>query len=94
MEINVLKKTEKELELEIIDEDETILNPIAHLLTEHADVEYAACIVDHPLSNKRRLFLRVTKGKPEELLKKILKQLQDEINEFGSFIEEKVKSKK
>ena len=94
MEINILKKTEKELELEIIDEDETILNPITHLLTEHEDVDYAACIVDHPLSNKRRLFIRVTKGKPEELLKKIVKMLEDEVKEFGSFFEEKTKGKK
>ena len=94
MEINILKKTEKELELEIVDENETILTPITHLLTEHKDVEYAACIVDHPLSNKRRLFIRVTKGKPEELLKKIVKELEDEVNEFGSYFEEKAKSKK
>ena len=94
MEINTLKKTEKELELEVVDEDETILNPITHLLTEHKDVEYAACIVDHPLSNKRRLFFRVKKGKPEDLLKKIVKQLEDEVREFGSYFEEKSKSKK
>ena len=94
MEINTLKKTEKELEIEIIDENETILTPITHLLIEHEDVEYAACIVDHPLSNKRRLFIRVTKGKPEELLKKIVKQLEDEVKEFSSHFDEKSKSKK
>ena len=89
-----MKKTEKELEIEIIGEDETILNPITHLLTEHKDVDYAACIVDHPLSNKRRLFLRVTKGKPEDLLKKVVKELEDEVKEFGSYFEGKAKSKK
>ena len=89
-----MKKTEKELEIEIIGEDETILNPITHLLTEHKDVDYAACIGDHPLSNKRRLFLRVTKGKPEDLLKKVVKELEDEVKEFGSYFEGKAKSKK
>ena len=93
MEINTLKKTEKELELEIVDENETILNPITHLLTNHEDVDYAACIVDHPLSNKRRLFIRVTKGKPEDILKKIVKELEDEAKEFGSYFQDK-KSKK
>jgi DNA-directed RNA polymerase subunit L len=94
MEINILRKTEKELELEIIDEDETILNPITHMLTENKDVDYASCIVDHPLSNKRRLFMRVTKGKPEDLLKKVVKDLEAEVREFGSYFEEKSKSKK
>ena len=64
------------------------------MLTEHEDVEYAACIVDHPLSNKRRLFIRVKKGKPDDLLKKAVKQLEDEVKEFGSSFEEKTKSKK
>lgn len=94
MDMKILKKTEKELELEIIDEDETILTPITHRLTENKDVDYAACIVDHPLSNKRRFFLRVTKGKPEDLLKKVVKELGDEVKEFGSYFEGKTKSKK
>ena len=29
------------------------------------DVEYAACMTDHPLDNKRRLFIRMKKGSPE-----------------------------
>ena len=34
MEINTIKKTKKELELEIIGEDETLLNPIKQRLLE------------------------------------------------------------
>ena len=94
MELKTIKKTKNELELEIIDENETILNPITHVLTEHEDVDYAACIVEHPLYNKRRLIIRVKKGKPEEILKKAVKQLDDEIKKFGKYFEDKSKSKK
>ncbi len=87
MKINTLKKTKTELELEVVDEDETILNPISHILSENEDVEYAACMVDHPLSNKRRLFIRTKKGKPEEALKKAVKYLEDEIKKFGKNFE-------
>jgi DNA-directed RNA polymerase subunit L len=93
MELKTLKKTKNELELEITDENETILNPITHVLTEHEDIEYAACISDHPLSNKRRLFIRVKKGNPDEHLKKAVKQLEDEVKKFGKYFEDTPKSK-
>ena len=94
MELKTIKKTKNELELEVIDEDETILNPITHILTENEDVDYAACISEHPLSNKRRLYIRVKKGKPDELLKKAVKQLEDEVKKFGKKFLDKSKSKK
>ena len=94
MEIKKIKKTTKELELEIIDENETILNPITHMLMNNKDVDYAACIADHPLSNKRRLYLRVNKGKPDEILQNAVKQLEKEVQNFGKYLEEKPKSKK
>jgi len=93
MDLKTIKKTAKELELEVIDENETILNPITHRLLAHKDIDYAACIVDHPLSNKRRLYLRVNNGKPEEVLKKAVKQLADEAKEFSTFLKEKPKTK-
>jgi DNA-directed RNA polymerase subunit L len=93
MEIKTLKKTTKELELEIIGENETILTPIASKLLAHDDVDYAACLVDHPLANKRRLYLRVKKGNPEEILKKTIKELEDEAKEFAKLIKDKKSSK-
>ena len=94
MQLKTIKKTKTELELEITDENETILNPITYVLSEHEDVDYAACIVDHPLSHKRHLFMRVKKGKPEEILQKVVKQLENEIKQFGKSFEDASKSKK
>lgn len=83
MELKTVKKTKKELEIEVTGETETIFNPITHILSENEDVEYATCMMDHPLSNKRRLFIRVKKGSPDEALKKAVKYLEDEIKKFG-----------
>jgi DNA-directed RNA polymerase subunit L len=83
MELKTVKKTKKELEIEVVDEDETILNPITHILLENEDVEYATCMMDHPLSNKRRLFIRVKKGSPDEALMKAVKYLEKEMKDFG-----------
>lgn len=93
MELKTIKKTKTEFELEVIDENETILNPITHILSENDDVEYAACMTDHPLSNKRQLFIRMKKGSPDEALKKAVKYLDDEIKKFGKNFETS-KSKK
>jgi len=94
MDLKTIKKTSKELELEITDENETILNPITQVLLQNNDVDFATYIMDHPDSNKRQLYLRVKKGKPEDILKKAVKQLEDEITSFGKNFEAKRKGKK
>jgi DNA-directed RNA polymerase subunit L len=93
MELKTIKKTKTELEIEIIDENETLLNPITHILSENEDVEYAACMADNPLANKRRLFIQMKKGSPDDALKKAVKYLDDEIKKFGKAFETS-KSKK
>ena len=93
MDLKKIKKTSKELELEIIGENETILNPITHILLKNEDVEYAAYMSENPMSKKRRLYIRVKKGKPEEILRKAVKQLEDEVKSFGKNFEGKTKNK-
>jgi DNA-directed RNA polymerase subunit L len=87
MELKTIRKTKTELELEIVGEDETILHPITHILLQNNDVDYAACMADNPLAIKKRLFLRVKKGTPEDVLKKAVKYLEDEIKQFGKNFE-------
>ena len=94
MDLKTIKKTSKELEIEITGENETLLNPITEVLLEYDDVDYASYLSDHPESNKRRLYIRVKKGKPEDLLKKAVKQLEDEIKTFSKNIKGKGTSKK
>ena len=94
MELKKIKKTAKELEIEIMGENETILNPITELLLQNKDVDYASYLTDHPESKKRTLYIRVKKGKPEEILQKTVKQLEDEVKTFGKNFQEKKKSKK
>ena len=94
MELKKIKKTSKELEIEITGETETILNPIAEVLLQYDEVDYASCMSDHPESNKRRLYIRVKKGDPVNLLNKAIKYLEDEVADFSKKFDAKVKSKK
>jgi DNA-directed RNA polymerase subunit L len=82
MKLEKIKKTSKELELEITGENETMLNPITEKLLENDDVDYASYIADHPESNKRRLYIRVKKGEPIDMLKKALKEVESELKDF------------
>ena len=94
MELKTIKKTTKELELEITGETETLLNPITEVLLEYDNVDYASYMSNHPESTKRRLYIRVKNGKPEDALKKAVKQLEDEIKTFSKNFITKSKSKK
>jgi DNA-directed RNA polymerase subunit L len=93
MELKTIKKTTKELELEITGENETILNPITEVLLQDKNVDYASYMADHPESNKRRLYIRVKQGKPEEILLKAVKKLENEVKTFSKNFEVKSKSK-
>lgn len=94
MELKTIKKTAKELKIEITGENETILNPITEVLLQYDDVDYASYMSDHPESNKRQLYIKVKKGKPEEILLKAVKQLETEVKTFSKNFEGKIKSKK
>lgn len=94
MELKTIKKTAKELEIEITGETETLLNPITEVLLEFDEVDYASYLSDHPESTKRRLYIRVKNGKPEDALKKAVKQLEEETKTFSKIIKTKSSSKK
>jgi DNA-directed RNA polymerase subunit L len=93
MELLKIKKTSKELELEITGENETMLNPITEKLLEDENVDYASYIADHPESNKRRLYIRVNKGEPVDILKKAIKQVEIELKEFEKNFSKKESTK-
>lgn len=94
MELKKIRKTSKELELEVTGENETMLNPITEILLRDKDVDYASYLTDHPESNKRRLYLRVKKGEPLDILKKAVKQVESELKDFEkNFSGKKTKSK-
>ncbi len=94
MELKTIKKTTKELELEITDENETILNPIVEVLLKDNDVDYASYITEHPESRTRKLYIRVKKGKPGDILLKSVEKLENEVKTFNKIFQDKIKSKK
>ncbi len=83
MKLTVIRSTDNELEIEIVGENETLLNPIKQALLADKDVEFAEYIIEHPLLATPKIFLR-TKGKvkPPVVLKRTIKSL---VGEFDAF---------
>ncbi|MCK4823616.1 DNA-directed RNA polymerase subunit L [bacterium] len=94
MELKIIKKTKKELEVEIIGEKETLLNPIKQALLQNENVEYAEYFTDHPLLNNYRLFLRIKSGDPMKILLQVTKNLEKEVDHFHKQFNEKSKKGK
>jgi DNA-directed RNA polymerase subunit L len=94
MESNVITNTSKQLELEVKDEDETLLNPLVQVLLTYDDVDYASVITKHPSAPSRILYLRLISGakaKPTDLLKKAVKQVKKETETFKKELEKAFK---
>ena len=82
MEVRVLHKDDKSLEVELIGENETLLNLLKQRLLASPDVESATFLVGHPLLDQPKLFVQVRKGKPETVLKAAAKELREELDKL------------
>ena len=94
METNVITNTSKQLELEIVGENETLLNPIVQVLLNYEEVDYASIITKHPSAPSRILYLRLitgSKSKPTELLKQAVKEVKKETEKLRRDLEKAFK---
>ncbi|MFW9985174.1 MAG: DNA-directed RNA polymerase subunit L [Candidatus Odinarchaeota archaeon] len=62
MNINIIKNTSRELELEIEGEGHTLCNPLREILFEDTHLTFAGYSVPHPLTRSARFIVR-TDGK-------------------------------
>jgi DNA-directed RNA polymerase subunit L len=92
MEIKLIKKNDKELELEII-KGKTLLNPLKERLLLDENVDYAEWIIDHPMISKPRLYLKVHEEDPLDILKKAIAELRKEAKYFHSAFNKSLKEK-
>lgn len=83
MQLKVLSKSATEMEIEVHGETETLLNPIKQALLADKDVDFAEYIIEHPSLSVPKIFIRTKgKAKPEVVLKRTIKALVAEFDEF------------
>lgn len=76
MRVNVIKREENELKIEIEGEDHTFCNALQTVLLEDEDVELAGYTIPHPLISNPVFYVRMKeKRKPVEALRKAAEKL-------------------
>jgi len=93
LKINVLKKTDKELKIEIDGADHGLCNLLQKRLLDERSVDMAGYDVPHPLALKSVIYVR-TKGatKPEDALIKAAEKAREANESFGKELEKALKS--
>lgn len=83
MELKAVTLTDKEMEIEVLGENETFLNPIKQKLLADKDVDIAEYVIEHPLLSIPRIYFR-TRGttRPQVVLKRTVSALAKEFKEF------------
>lgn len=90
MEIRTIDSSKEILEIEVLGENETLLNPLKVKLLADEDVELAEYIIEHPFLSTPKVYIRTKKGEPIAALKRALKSLQKEYKDFETALEDAV----
>ncbi len=93
MKINVLKKTDKELKIEVEGADHGLCNLLQKRLLEERSVDMGGYDIPHPLASNPIIYVR-TKGatKPEEALLKAVEKAREANTAFGEALEKALKT--
>lgn len=91
MELTILKKTEKDINIKVAGETHTLLNLLKTALLNNKHVEIATYDIKHPTISDPVLFVRTDGADPIDVIKKASKELIKECDEFLKIFTEKTK---
>ena len=93
MKINVLKKSDNELKIEIEGGTHGICNLLAKRLLEDKTVEFAGYDVPHPLASNPIIYIRMKgKAKPEEALIRAVEKVREANDAFSKELDQVLKA--
>ncbi|HEV2166086.1 MAG TPA: RpoL/Rpb11 RNA polymerase subunit family protein [Thermoplasmata archaeon] len=95
MEVRVVEKEHDTLRVELPREEETLLIPLVEALQAEEKVVEARYYLGHPFLERPSLYLKTKGEKPQQVLKRVLKDLSDVYGDALSDFDkkaEKVKS--
>lgn len=93
MELKLVNKEKDSMEIEILGENETLLEPLKQKLLEDDNVEIATFLMGHPMLESPKLIVKVKSGKPQAALKKAAKALANDFEEFRDVVMKETTSK-
>lgn len=90
MEFKLLEKKKDSIKVEIVDPDETLIDPLIHELLQDKNVADARFVTGHPQLDKPVLTVEVKEGKPQAALKKAAKSLANQFTEARQLVEKQL----
>ncbi|MHB8605679.1 MAG: RpoL/Rpb11 RNA polymerase subunit family protein [Thermoplasmatota archaeon] len=82
MQIRMVSKSDKTVELEFEGENETLLNLLKQRLLADPSVKNASFVMGHPIKARPHLAVEVASGKPEQAVRNAAKELRAEFDDF------------
>ena len=93
MKINVLKKSDNELKIEIEGGTHGLCNLLQKRLLEDKTVDFAGYDVPHPLASNPVIYVRMKgKAKPEDALIKAIEKVREANDSFGKELDRVLKA--
>lgn len=86
MELRIVNKTDKHLELEVIGENDTLLNLLKQALLADPNVDIATYVMGHPYLDTPKFTVMMKTGKPEAAVKAAAKSLRASYDEFETLL--------
>ena len=88
MEIVLVDKSKDSMEVLLNDEEgEVLLEPLKEKLLHDETVDIATFDSDHPMYGKKRLFVRVKSGKPQNAIKRALKEISSDYTSLMKLVD-------
>lgn len=82
MELRLVSKTDKKMEIAFIGENDTLLNLLKQRLLEDPSVESASYVMGHPYLDNPLFTVEAKSGKAEQALKSAAKDLRQQFDDF------------
>lgn len=94
MKVNILKRSEKELKIEIQGSSHGLCNLLQKRLLEDKRVEFAGYDVPHPLASSPLIYVRMRgRTKPEDALIEATEKVRTANDAFGKELDRALKTK-
>ncbi len=91
MKATFVKDEDKHVEVLLEGEDHSIPNALKDILLENSDVEFAAYVVDHPLTGSPKIIVKTKRKKARETLKNAVETLQKRLKELDAALKKEKK---
>ena len=91
MKLNIVKKDDKLLEVEIVGETIGFVNALREELWNDKNVDEAAYVKEHPYLAEPKIWVKVKRGDPKKALLDAAKRLEEKVKEFEENFERALK---